>query len=230
MWDSPDSIGGPIHVAVPTATPLAVRDSSSIGERFRLTSAQSTRAIPITTVARTIFDAAATESPARLRQMIALAESHDLADSPSLPDLLERYPGAAAVGMSASRPPAMRSADGLASAGARDAFRGVHGRDRDLPRPLKNANVSRSHRAGADRRLPWPDVRPGRRARQPQATTRTGRQRKPTARATRHSSRSVCTPMRVTWRRLHRDRSELARELLAAIARGRRLTAHYRQT
>ena len=49
--------------------------------------------IRVTTVARTLLDLAACVSPPRLRQAIAIAEARRLADSPSLIDLFERYPG-----------------------------------------------------------------------------------------------------------------------------------------
>ncbi len=49
--------------------------------------------IRVTTVARTLLDLAACVSPPRLRQAIAMAEARRLADSPSLIDLFERYPG-----------------------------------------------------------------------------------------------------------------------------------------
>lgn len=54
----------------------------------------TTRAgIPVTTLARTLLDLAAVLSPQRFAAAIAEAERRRLADSPSLPELLERYPG-----------------------------------------------------------------------------------------------------------------------------------------
>ncbi len=48
--------------------------------------------IRVTTVARTLLDLAAVLSRERLEQAIATAERLGLADSPSLPELMERYP------------------------------------------------------------------------------------------------------------------------------------------
>jgi hypothetical protein len=48
--------------------------------------------IPATTVARTLLDLAEVLSPPRLRQALNVAEQRRLADSPSLPALIERYP------------------------------------------------------------------------------------------------------------------------------------------
>lgn len=49
--------------------------------------------IPVTTAARTIFDLAAMTSRARVAQAMSRAEHRLLSDSPSLIELLERYPG-----------------------------------------------------------------------------------------------------------------------------------------
>jgi len=48
--------------------------------------------IPVTTVARTLLDAAATMTPIRLEQAISRAEHRGLADSPSLAQLIVRHP------------------------------------------------------------------------------------------------------------------------------------------
>jgi hypothetical protein len=48
--------------------------------------------IPVTTVARTLLDLATTLDAHRLERAIAEAEYRRYADSPSLPELLERYP------------------------------------------------------------------------------------------------------------------------------------------
>lgn len=48
--------------------------------------------IPTTTVARTLLDLAAILDPLRLERAIAEAEFHRYADSPSLPQLIDRYP------------------------------------------------------------------------------------------------------------------------------------------
>ncbi|HKJ37027.1 MAG TPA: type IV toxin-antitoxin system AbiEi family antitoxin domain-containing protein [Solirubrobacterales bacterium] len=49
--------------------------------------------IPTTTVARTLFDLASVLDPYRLEQALAQAELRRYADSPSLPQLIARYPG-----------------------------------------------------------------------------------------------------------------------------------------
>ncbi len=49
--------------------------------------------IPVTTVARTLLDVSAVESPSRLRKAIAVAEARLLGDTPSLAELVRRYPG-----------------------------------------------------------------------------------------------------------------------------------------
>ncbi len=50
--------------------------------------------IPVTTVARTILDLAGILDPDRLAQAVGEAERRRLADSPSLPELVERHRGA----------------------------------------------------------------------------------------------------------------------------------------
>ena len=50
--------------------------------------------IPVTTVARTILDLAGVLDPDRLAQVVGEAERRRLADSPSLPELVERHRGA----------------------------------------------------------------------------------------------------------------------------------------
>ncbi len=49
--------------------------------------------VPVTTVARTLLDLAAVVSRVRLKQAVNIAEHRALADSPSLPELIFRYPG-----------------------------------------------------------------------------------------------------------------------------------------
>ncbi len=54
--------------------------------------------IPVTTVARTLLDLAAVAKPHVLEEAMREAEHRRLADSPSLADLLERYPGRRGAG------------------------------------------------------------------------------------------------------------------------------------
>ena len=49
--------------------------------------------IPVTTAARTLLDLAACLPPFRVEKAIREAEYRRLADSPSLPQLMARYPG-----------------------------------------------------------------------------------------------------------------------------------------
>jgi REase_MTES_1575/Transcriptional regulator, AbiEi antitoxin len=57
------------------------------------------RGIPVTTVARTLFDVASYAPRAQLALAITEAERRGLADSPSLPDLMDRYPRHRGVGI-----------------------------------------------------------------------------------------------------------------------------------
>jgi hypothetical protein len=170
--------------------------------------------IPITTVARTLFDAAATESPARLRQMIAIAESRGLADSPSLPELLERYPGARGTARLrttltdtfneglADRELELRFAEFLDECG--------------FPRPQKNAPVL----VGGGRTLIvdclWREAGlvvelDSRRHHADWEAAETDRARDAALLAV------GLRTLRVTWRRLHHERRELENELRSAI-------------
>jgi hypothetical protein len=226
MWDLRDSIGGPVHVVVPTER--RSRPGLTFHQR---TLAADERTIhegmQITTVARTIFDVATTEAPARVRQMIAIAERRQMADAPSLPELLDRYPrsrgtrvlrsvlaDAIAEGV-ANQELELRFADFLEEIGA--------------PRPVKNARVE----VAAGRVLTvdclWPEA-----GLVVELDSRRHHADWESAEADRARDAALIaiglTPMRVTWRRLHRERRQLARELLAAIERLRHLPAHYRRT
>lgn len=56
------------------------------------------RGIPVTSVARTILDVAASEPVSTVESMFREAEFHELYDRLAVPDLLERYPGRRGVG------------------------------------------------------------------------------------------------------------------------------------
>lgn len=224
MWDLRDSIGGPVHVVVPTDR--RSRSGLVFHQRSLPLDELTTRdGIPITTTARTILDAAANETAARLRQMVALAESRGLGDSPSLPELLERYPRS-------------RGSAVLRSILAGGAAEGVAKQELELgfaefideigaPRPLKNEPVE----VAGGRQLIvdclWPDARLV-----VELDSRRHHSDWEAAEADRARDAALIavglTPMRVTWRRLYQQRSQLARELLTAIARGRRLPAQGR--
>lgn len=218
MWDLRDSLGGAVRVTVP-------RDRRSrpglVFHRFVLPKDERTvhDSVPVTTVARTLFDAAATESPVRLRQMIALAEVRGLADSPSLPELLERYPGArgtarlrAAIASALSEGVAHRELE-LRFAEFVDAY--------GLPPPQRNAAVEVDGRTLIVDCL-WPEARlvvelDSRRHHADWEAAEKDRARDAALLA-------VGLPtLRVTWRRLHHERPQLARQIWAAIERDRRL-------
>jgi len=214
MWDLRDSLGGPVRVTVP-------RDRRSrpglVFRRLILPEDERTTrdGIAITTVARTLFDAAATESPARLRQMIALAESRGLADSPSLPELLERYPGTR--GTATLR--ALLS--GASSEGVADReleirfaeFIDWHG----LSRPKKNFPIELPDGRTLIVDCFWPDA--------PLVLELDSRKHHAdweSAEADRARDAALIAigipVVRVTWRRLHGDGAELARQLRVATA------------
>ena len=173
-------------------------------------------AIPTTTVARTLLDLAAVVPVHRLEWAVAEAERRRLADSPSLPELLERYPRRR--GVVALRAILADRRLGLdvprSELEARFlAFLDRHG----LPRPERNARIELSDRVfevdclwresglavELDGRA-WhsdPDAFEEDRARD------------------RGLVAAGWRPIRVTWRHLHRAPERLASELRAALAR-----------
>jgi len=92
LWGIRASAGGPIHVT----TGKKSRASASIRRHYSLLPDDETTTvenIPVTTVPRTIFDMAASESLDRVESMLREAEYRQLYGRLSLPDLLRRYPG-----------------------------------------------------------------------------------------------------------------------------------------
>ncbi len=171
--------------------------------------------IPITTVARTLFDAAATESLARLRQMIALAESRGLADSPSLPELIERYPGARGAARLRDVLPEAFS-DGLANRELEVRFAEFIDA-RDLPRPQKNAKVQVADGRVLTVDCYWPEAGlvvelDSRKHHADWEAAETDRARDAALLAIGLQT------MRVTWRRLHGGPDQVESELLSALA------------
>jgi hypothetical protein len=179
--------------------------------------------VPITTVARTLFDAAATESPARLRQVVAIAEVRGLADSPSLPELLERYPGARGTA---------RLRDAITSAGSE----GVADHELELrfaefidecglPRPQKNVPIEVAGGRTLIVDCLWPEA-----DLVVELDSRTHHADWEAAETDRARDAALIAvglrSLRVTWRRLHDARAQLELELLGALEvhvhRGRR--------
>lgn len=215
MWDLRDSIGGPVHVVVPTER--RSRRGLIFHQRGLPPDEMTIRdGIPITTVARTILDGAATESAARVRQMIAIAEAHHLADSPSLPELMRRYPGArgmarlrAAVGSALSEGVADRELE-LRFAEFLD--------DHGFPRPQKNRPIETPDGRTFIVDCFWPEV--------PLVVELDSRRHHAdweSAEADRARDAALIAigipVVRVTWRRLHTEPAALARELRAASGR-----------
>ena len=212
-WDLRDSIGGAIHVTTPTHR----RSRAGLVFHWRALPRDERTihdGIPITTVARTLFDAAATESPARLRQMIAIAEARNMADSPSLQDLMERYPAA-------------RGTVKLRAVVASAINEGVADRELEIrfaefidecgfPRPHKNARIEVLDGRVFTVDCFWPDA--------PLVVELDSRKHHAdweSAEADRARDAALIAigipVVRVTWRRLHSQRAELATQLWAAL-------------
>jgi hypothetical protein len=223
-WDLRDSIGGSMHVTVPR------RRRSRRGLVFHecvLPPDERTvhNEIPITTVARTLFDTASTESPARLRQMIAIAEAREMGDAPSLQDLMERHPAARGI---ANLRAVMTSAidEGVAHQELEIGFAEFIDEFR-IPRPRKNVPILVADGRTFIVDCLWPDV--------PLVVELDSRKHHAdweSAEADRARDAALIAigipVVRVTWRRLHRERSGLARQLRAATERTVRLPSHGR--
>jgi hypothetical protein len=215
VWDLTDSLGRDVHVTTPThrrSRPGLVMHQGTLPDDERTVHAE----IPITTVARTILDAAATGSDARLRQMIAIAEARGMADSPSLPELLERYPAARGT----ARLRAVMDAaieEGVANRELEIRFAEFLD-EFDIPRPQKNAPVDVGEGRTFIVDCLWPDV--------PLAAeldSRTHHSDWESAEADRARDAALIAigipVVRVTWRRLHHERAPLASQILSAIQR-----------
>jgi hypothetical protein len=218
FWGLRDSLGAQVHVTVPT-------DRRSrrglVFHVMRLPEDERTvhEGIPITTVARTILDAAAHESHARLRQMIAIAESRGLGDSPSLLELLERYPK-----QRGTRTLRAVLADATAEGVARRELELCFAEflDRwDIPRPQKNARIEVPDGRTFTVDCYWPEP--------PlvvELDSRLHHADWESAEADRARDAALIAigipVIRVTWRRLHREPAKLAHQLLAALSRARR--------
>ena len=213
MWGLDDSRGRAIHVTVPRNRRSR---NGLVFHRTVLPSDERTLhdAIPITTVARTVLDAAGIESDARLRQMIAVAEARGLADSPSLPVLLKRYPccpgrarlvrilGSATAEGVARKELELRFAEFLDEIGA--------------PQPLKNERI---RVASGDTLIVdciWPEV-----GLVVELDSRRHHADWEAAERDRERDAALVAiglrVLRITWRRLHHQRAQLACELRAAL-------------
>jgi very-short-patch-repair endonuclease len=180
--------------------------------------------IPVTTVARTLLDLAAVVTRARLEQAIGIAEARQLADSPSLGDLIGRYPGRR--GMAALRAVLCESRveGGITRSELEVAFLEFLDRRR-LPKPEVNPVV-----ALGTRRLEvdclWRSVRLV-----VELDSRAHHGDWEAAERDRSRDLSLAAAgyrtARVTWRRLHSDADGLEVELRAILASAaRRRVAH----
>jgi hypothetical protein len=170
--------------------------------------------IPVTTVARTIFDLAATGSEARLRHAIAIAEARVMADSPSLIDLLARYPGHAGTAR-------LRSALEVAATEVGAAHRELELRfaefldEYELPTPERNVAIEAHGRTYIVdclwRRADLVVELDSRRHHGDWEAAESDRARDAALLAI------GLRTLRVTWRRLHRERPRLAADLRAAL-------------
>jgi very-short-patch-repair endonuclease/predicted transcriptional regulator of viral defense system len=166
------------------------------------------RGIPVTTVPRTILDLAATSPEREVTRLINEADVKQLWDALSLPDLLARYPRRA--GTRTVRRALADRPTGVPKNTFEDAFLDFLERHR-LPRPEVNVWLTvGKHLYEAD--CLW--------RRQRVIVELDGRAAHDTARAfesDRAKDRRLRVagwdPIRVTWRQLHREERELARDL-----------------
>ncbi|MGH2987789.1 MAG: type IV toxin-antitoxin system AbiEi family antitoxin domain-containing protein [Solirubrobacterales bacterium] len=97
--------------------------------------------IPVTTVARTLLDLAAVVTRPRLEQAVSIAEARQLGDSPSLADLIVRYPARRGMAQLRAVLRDIRLERGISRSELELAFLEFLDRRR-LPRPEVNAVVS----------------------------------------------------------------------------------------
>jgi REase_MTES_1575/Transcriptional regulator, AbiEi antitoxin len=214
LWDLLRSAGAP-HVTVPgrAGQRLGLRVHCGRFERDEITIRD---AIPTTTVARTLLDLAAAVPVHRLEWAIAEAERRRLADSPSLPDLLARYPGRR--GIAALRAILADRRLGLDVPRSELEARFVAFLDRHgLPRPERNGHLSVGGRTFEIDCL-WKEARLA-----VELDSREWHSDRDAFEADRARDRALVAggwrPIRVTWRHLHRAPERLANELRAALAR-----------
>jgi hypothetical protein len=92
LWGIRQSHGGMVDITIPSSR----RQRPSIAWHVTTLSADeitSTAAIPVTTVARTLLDLASVLKGRSLERAMNEAEVQRFTDAPSLPALLDRYPG-----------------------------------------------------------------------------------------------------------------------------------------
>lgn len=183
--------------------------------------------IPVTIVARTLLDLAAVESPARVRKAIAVAEARLLTDSPSLPELIERYPGRRGIRTLHTVLGGIGEERGIADGELELRFDEFLD-ERDLPKPERNARVEVGDRTYIVDCL-WPEhglvvELDSRKHHGDWEAAESDR-----ARDAALLSVGLVTA-RVTWRRLHAEPDRLEADLRLAIARGLRFPPQRRQT
>ena len=215
LWELPGPRSAVVEITVPhrrsTRPGLLVHEGALQADETTVHDG-----IPVTTVARTLLDLAAVVSPGRLAAMVNEAERRRLADSPSLPELLERHRGARGIA-------ALRSILADRRTGVDVTRRELEARflefvhERDLPHPELNPTL---------------DV-DGRRF-EPDCLWRSSRLIVELDSHAYHSGRSEfegdrardrallvagLITIRVTWRQLHDEPDRLDRDLRAVLER-----------
>lgn len=173
--------------------------------------------IPVSTVARTLFDLAAVTTRARLEQAISVAEHRTLADTTSLPELIERYPRRRGIVNLRAALESHRLGLGRAHSELEIRFLEFIAA-RELSRPETNAVVEVAGRSLEVDCL-WPSARliaelDSRRHHGDAGAFETDRARDLALLGAGYRT------ARITWRRLHIDPDAVESELRRALARG----------
>jgi very-short-patch-repair endonuclease len=213
LWEFPIGPATPIHVTAPRSRH---RYAEVTFHHATLPDDELTQAhgIPVTTVARTLFDLVSCVPRHRVRALINEAEHRQLTDAVALPDLIERYPGHRGVAV-------VRGilADGrLGEDRTREELEALFREfviERDFPRPRFNHPMKiGDQRIVAD--CVWIEQRvivelDGAAAHTRRTSFESDRKRD------RRLLVAGWRPTRVTWWRLARDANVLERELPALL-------------
>jgi very-short-patch-repair endonuclease len=173
--------------------------------------------LPATTVARTLLDAAVVVDHERLARAVSEAERRGLGDSPSLPELIARNPGARGLANLRAILADERIGMDLARSELEIRFLAFI-RDRDLPRPEVNVPITaRGRRIVVD--CLWREARLV-----VELDSRAHHSGWRAADADRARDFALVAAgmrtARVTWRRLHQDAGRLEAELRAVLDAG----------
>ncbi len=136
-WGIRDNRGGPIDITSPSKT----KSQGSIRRHSALLPVDEVtveRAIPVTTVPRTIFDLAVVSSPHVVESALRQSEFRRLYDRLSLHDLIDRYPGHRGIRSVRAALARVAEAPGPTVSPLEDKFLPFLDRH-DLPRPRLNA-------------------------------------------------------------------------------------------